>query len=334
MLVEGLVSLRSGGFGLDNEAMFIGSWLVVGVLVLLMAGPSYPAGALFVIPPFAIAVSLYMDRCLRASHPSPYFQIGVDLGIVLALVLAVALADGFFYKLPDVYPSALWSLPGTPVTITAGEDPAIPLWKLWFLPGPFLLLFGAVLIFLFTVFQRLQALPFVVSGVSLLMLFFANTVLMPIFYPPLAEYLSTRLQSHLKTTRYATQQESPKFYLLARSDQMASLIYYLNQNPEQPLRLMRSRRALQTAIQQAGPEEPIVGILNERDYYQLPDALREQLEVVAAQQIWDLQRTAIIKTWMSEVDASQNYVLLVKQVPAHLKEAQDAVSEDTPAETW
>jgi 4-amino-4-deoxy-L-arabinose transferase-like glycosyltransferase len=206
-------------------------WFVLGLVVYSCSAFQEPGLLLPFYPPLAMLSGAYFSQAITAgeAHPLRSYQNSLTFLILVLLLTAVFSAILIFQVLPDDYVIGNWHFYGEPMLTTLNLakfkitlPEAIPLWKLWLTPGPFILLAGGLFLFILQASQRLSLTAPAAIGVFLVFLFFIKGVDLPILNravpQQIAQDLNRRFRSGDELTLYSTRPALKQvwFYLKAK----------------------------------------------------------------------------------------------------------------------
>lgn len=268
-------------------------WFGVGFVVYSFSAFQEPTALLPFYPPLAIITGLYLARVLEgeAGLGRAYSNTATLLVLVL-MSAAVLLAIFIFQVLPANYVDGFWQLPGRPTIafLDLGDHhidlpEAFPLWKLWLIPGPFLLLLGGILLFVLQVMQRL---PFTASasiGVFVVFFMFVKLLCLPGLSRPIPMMTAQAINRRVHP--------GDEIVLGSRHPDVKRSLFYLNRQPGVPIRFINDPNAIASyeTKTQANRHGQLLGLMREKSYYQNPDyAVREHFRILSCYWAWDANR--------------------------------------------
>jgi 4-amino-4-deoxy-L-arabinose transferase-like glycosyltransferase len=326
-------------------------WIGLGLVSTLITLETGPAVLMPVYVPLVILVGLYLSKMVESIAASPSYQWAAD-GVTLMLFgLAVFLTYFVFQFIPDDYPGPLWSMPG-PATLSSLFIPLspsapgfdllsklpffnkelelpnlFPVWKLWLLPGPFILIISGVLLYLLNKTQRSQEIPIALLGISVISLVFISYIGIPVFSRPVTERLAQTINRRI----LAMEREShhPAHYTIVINAQedpdLMRLPFFLNLNS--PKRQLASRfwmsespQATAELLAKASSQHRVLGVMDEKSYYAMPTRTRMGLRVLDNHWQWCAKHSTDSSCWwvhkkdQGNFDRMTDEVLLVEHL--------------------
>jgi hypothetical protein len=188
-----------------ESTLFLRLWAALGIAVFL--GMSPDLGLILTVPPLAVLSGQLWLR--ETDRPSATLNRLMDLTVLLMMGLGLGATLVIFQMLGDGYPGSVWLLPGLPmlksISLMGQTFPlpeAFPIWKLWLLPGPLLLLTSGMILFLTRLLNQPQWNAIVLFAMGGLWLAFMGWVATPVLVWPVETKLAQHVQA-LETTQVA-----------------------------------------------------------------------------------------------------------------------------------
>ena len=268
-------------------------WFGFGLLVYSVSAFQEPTTLLPFYPPLAIITGVYLARVLEGeaglSHP---YNNTVTLMVLVLLSAAVLLAIFIFQVLPANYVDGFWQLPGQPTIafLEIGDHridlpEAFPLWKLWLIPGPFILLIGGILLFILQAMQRLSLTASASVGAFMAFFLFVKLLCLPVLSRPIP-----MMTAHAINRRAHSGDE---IVLASQHPDVKRTWFYLNPKRGVPIHFIHdpSTIAEYEEKHQAQRRGQLLGIMREKSYYQNPDyTMRERFRILNCYWAWDASR--------------------------------------------
>lgn len=279
---EWMAHKRSAGPShLGKEPLILlASWLCVSLAVSWIFSPAETIT--FLIPciaPLACMMGSYVARFFDGEEPTNAYRWSVELTIISIAILAVLLSIFLFNTLSEVHPVEFWHFPG-PAVISQLHivkdielDPPFPVWKLWLTPGPFILLFTAIVLYTLHTLRRSRQVCVTLMALWIVFLLFMKFLFIPVLQRPVHRENAITVQKLLKpnTTLWIdnTQRELlPTFFYLNLTDKRQSIFF--SKDPAADL-----TRWLQSPMYHR-----MVGVIPEQYYYALDPELRTNMRIL------------------------------------------------------
>ncbi|MBY0402255.1 MAG: hypothetical protein K2X66_00010, partial [Cyanobacteria bacterium] len=338
-LLGGLIDPKGlrKSFHKNREAMiFLLLWVIMGFAFGLIFNEQGLSAILPLYMPIILFVGFYLSKILEGLGDSPTYQLATDGVIFVLFGLAIFSTYFIFQFLPDEYPGSLWGLPGpavihkiliplkegAPFYSTLSHLPffnkdillpnLFPVWKLWLLPGPFILIISGVIIYLLSKTDRSQEIPVTLLGISVISLVFLSYIIIPIMSRPLSQEMAslinhqislTREEKPLKTITTTPKKPIPQDSCLVVVDpryepQLLRLPFFLSppQQNSQPTSAVQQGcpqfvfvedpKSIETLLNSSSEHYKVFAILDENHYFDLPESLRHHLRVMANHWKW------------------------------------------------
>lgn len=241
-------------------------------------------------PPIAILAGYYLGQVLEASSGLKTQAYDNTLMVYIAVLMFGAVMGSIlvFQVIPSNYVAGFWHLPGQAVieTLKLGKHQidlpeAFPLWKFWLIPGPFILLLGGFVLFLFQSERRTATTPFILVGTFVVFLLFVKLLYLPIMHRPVAEQFAKRINQQAKP--------ADQIVLYSLQPDVKRVLFYLNAKTLAKTRVISKPEELQQAL--LDPPGAVYGIMREHSFFQeLPFDTRDLLQVRAFNWKWDMSR--------------------------------------------
>ncbi len=258
-------------------------WFLLGLITLSLSHSQEMTQMLPFYPPLALLMGGYLGQAMQgALVRQERFENTVAVLILVTLACAVGLTLLIFQIIPSEYVQGFWFWPGKPLLenldfakhlIDLPE--AIPLWKLWLVPVPFLLLVGSVCVFVMLVMRRTALIPAAVIGSALLFLFGVKLLYLPILDRPIAQSFAARINHFAKP--------GDQIILYSMNPDVKRTAFYLHYNPKIQTRFIRTPERLSAMLNQASGQT--FGVLTERDYFDSIN-IRDRFLMHVAQFSW------------------------------------------------
>lgn len=300
---------------------WLGAWLVSGLLLLSLSLFKEPSLMLPCYVPAALLVGCYLGRVAELLENTPVFTNTLSLYILGLMSLAVMGTVVVFQVLPVDYPAGHWTFPGLPILtalqfqdFTIPLPEAFPLWKLWLIPGPFILVLGGALIFIQHMLRQIPQCVAALVGTSLVFLLFLKLLYLPVMHQPLAQQFAESFN------RAAS--PSDRIVLYSLHPDAKRLLFYLKPEKREQTRIVRHPGQIQAQLQEMSSGR-LYGMIHETHFFQELDyPERSLLQVYHQAKKWDsaesqeLSRLFLIK--LPQFQQMQARWLLFQSPPRHM----------------
>lgn len=308
-----------------DAMMLMVFWFVAGLLLISLLGWQEETDMLWILPPFAILAGLYAGHYAETNVFSPVYRWATDLGIVCIMVGAILTAVLFFQILPDNYATEFWTLPGAAMFQAEVDEMALqfPIWKLWLIPGPLILLAGGVALYIFRMSERPQAVVLTMGATLLTFFLFLKGVYLPAIHRPVIPMMAQSASRLAGDARMGMFIYDPAYDL-------TSAVFYLRPNLLPATILTSGKSALleRLLLKRSGQGGGTYGLIKDRDYYRIEPGVRKYLRVVRSNWLWDLEQRAefykALRNVETDFEKMTYRVLLVEVLPqAVIDETED-----------
>ncbi len=265
----------------EPDVMLLLIWSVLGVL-------AFPANPVLVLSPLCLLTGAYVVNGMLEPRIPRSFRLATDVTILVMMGLAVYLTLSVFQALPDEFPGLAWRLPGIPeihqiqLIKTFELESPFPVWKLWLLPAPVLLIITGFLLYLSLVVERYQWVIETLALGALIFCLFINGIVTPVFSRPVGESLASTLTRQMEgEDRVFIFSDSPEL-----STQLQRAVFGLPYRSGTPWLVFFETQQLNDHLH--GPAEAgrLFGIIDEQSYYRLETRTRLQLRVLDKEWKW------------------------------------------------
>jgi hypothetical protein len=269
---------------------FVTSWTLCSILIyLIMPFFNVYVPTLVIWPPILMLVGAYLASWMDRGKPSLAYGIASDATVFLLLSLAVATSWLIFAELPDVFPLQSWFYGGTPylseLTFHGKTIPlqgVFPLWKVWLVPIPLLLLLGGLIQFILNLIGRSNWGSVLLIGWSLLFVGYFGGINLPLLVRPIERHAA---QQVLALSRHGDIQ--PTLGILDTRQRLFQIPFYFSRRLHRPERIAFFNRTDAFARWLEG--RALAGelaVLDERDYFSLPAEDRLRLRIRFSEPRW------------------------------------------------
>lgn len=265
--------------------LWLAVWFLVGLVFCSASVFHEPSLILPFYPPVAILAGWYLSVAMGLENDSTYNRLltGHTLGL---MGLAVTVTVIVFQVLPSNYVSGFWKLPGMP-TVTALEilgetielPEAFPVWKLWLIPGPFILLIGGLCLYVFHTSKRMIATGFTLVGTCTLFLLFVKLAYLPVVHRPVPQAFAQALNHQAR--------ERDRIVLYSTHPDIKRVLFHLDSRHLPNVRFVKSPGELSKAL--AYEDGRVYGVIRENAFFNdLPSGDRMLLRVNRFNWKWDM----------------------------------------------
>lgn len=304
-----------------NSTIFLVLWLFIGGIGALLSGATGTLTFLTVLPPFFLIVAHYLSNIAGSTLP---YEVATDTAILVLLVMAVAITVVVFQYLPDDYLGAVWMLPG-PAVISKLElgkhidlPNLFPVWKLWLLPGPFLLLGGALYLFFLSRTEHSHEIPMAMVVLNGLFLVFLTLCVIPILNRPYGTQFAQTMSRQLLIAPHSHDPSVaavPSVVIFPNQDYQLLRVPFLMEE-----RATFGQRSPQTHIitdpervkaALSGPLDtlPRFALVDEQTYYRLSPKARSNYRVLEHHWKWCPASPASMACWIPRMKKTKTYGL-------------------------
>ncbi|HEY9686683.1 MAG TPA: glycosyltransferase family 39 protein [Coleofasciculaceae cyanobacterium] len=283
----------------DNQSAtpWLFAWLLLGVGVASFSAFQEPSLMLPFYPPVAILIGSYLGRSAEAAVGTRFFNRTMSIYVVILMALAVMMASLIFQVLPSNYVNGFWHGPGQPVLefleikdhkIELPE--AFPIWKLWLIPAPFILLLGGVLVYILQVMRRVSTSTVALIATSAVFLLFLKAVYLPMIQRPVPQAIAEALNKQV------TQQDEIMLYSL--HPDVKRVLFYLDADKLDQVRFVRQPKQLEKRL--AEGQGRVFGVIREKSFFNdLDYNYRNLLHVNYFDWKWDTSRLGELRKFMA-----------------------------------
>lgn len=294
---------RKLGSPKEPRVLFLLTWTALTAAYYMLW---VPPGSLYLylfLPALAILTGHFLSVILEENRPDSILRTTTEGTILMLMLVSVLLSVYIFQVLPDDYPGHLWTLSGKPILyqlhfghkdIELAEP--FPVWKLWLIPGPAILLFGGLIMYFIKMSERYNAIPETMITMFLVFLGFYSAVASPAVNRPLGQYYAKQLAAFAQTYNVTGSGKHllPVVFYSSQeflSPPVSETLFYWNTHNRHPIYLFQHPQDLSNYISTissgADPLIPIaMGIMTEEDYYSLPAEEREHLRIRGQEWTW------------------------------------------------
>ena len=265
-------------------------------------------------PAVALVVGYYLGRVMEMGETSRAYNTLIGIYIVSLMLLAVGLTVFVFQFLPDNYVTGFWQLPGIPLIESLGREITleypIPLWKMWLVPAPFILIAGGTVLYFMFENRRLHLAGFALIATSLAFLVFFKAVYMPVLTRPVAQTLAAHVNRG--------PQKAERIVVYSRHADLKRALIFLDDDLANKLEFVDSPQALKNALAQRPEKGALYGLSRGRDFYDLDGDLRATLRVEDANWKLDVSRfpelARILRARLPMFDRMESHLVLFQSV--------------------
>jgi hypothetical protein len=280
------VTIRRGGSGIQPWQNWLAAWFGLGLLACSLCMFKEPSLILPFFPPVMILLGDYLGRMTESVDGTPAYRNTMALFLIATMAMAVLITILVFQVLPSNYPVGFWHLPGKAVIppIHLGkkiELPEFPIWKLWLVPAPFILMVGGLVAFVQQLLRRHPQCVMALIGTTMAFLLFVKAIFLPVLHRPVPEVFAGKL-NHQVTQR-------DKIVLYSLHPDVKRVLFYLSPSQVSRTRFMRRPADMQTALN--ADRHAIYGVIREGSFFDdLDYSYRNLLRVDRADWKWDTSR--------------------------------------------
>lgn len=285
---NGLIGRRGNLQSATPWLLWLCGWFVLGVLVYSCSVFQEPSLMLPFYPPIAILAGYYLGQVLESASGLKTQAYDNTLMVYIAVLMFGAVLGSIlvFQVLPSNYVAGFWHLPGQAVleSLKLGKHQidlpeAFPIWKFWLIPGPFILLLGGFVLFLFQSERRTSTTPFVLVGTFVVFLLFIKVLYLPIMHRPVDEQFAKQINRQAKP--------GDQIVLYSLHPDVKRVLFYLSADKLARTRLMNKPEELQQTL--VDPPGAVFGVMRENSFFQeLPTDTRDLLQVRGFNWKWDM----------------------------------------------
>lgn len=308
---------------LRNEPWLL--WLAVwsGLLLLVYSFSAFqePTLLLPVYPPLMILGAYYVSRVIELPDATPVYNNMMAVTVVGLMLVAVLSTLMVFQVLPNDYVLGFWHMPGQPVlaALKLGKHvidlpEAFPFWKLWLIPGPFILLAGGVVLYVMQISRRTPQTVIALIATSLLFLLFIKGLYLPMLQRPVPQAFAQRLNKQT--------QANDRIVLYSLHPDVKRVMFYLADDQLARTRFVRNPAGMQQSLAgTAGGNSTVYGVIREKSFFNdLEFELRSLLRVNQFNWKWDTNRLGELRKFLVVrqplFDKMKSDMIFFQSVPA------------------
>ncbi|MDX2085661.1 MAG: hypothetical protein SFZ03_09765 [Candidatus Melainabacteria bacterium] len=277
--------------------LLLTGWSILALATYVLASCfNAPAATLMLWPGLLMLTGAFVGSTLEKIRLTPGYSAATDGTVLTLLALAIGATVVIFFEMPNPYPGSVWSLPGRAFLhhlqfgdlLTLKLPEAFPVWKLWLVPLPLLLILGALSVFACRLFNRASAAGATLSVWVALWLLYVACIALPIVQRPLERSMTLEwwrlasVASEKSRVEYVAGYPSVFAPFFLEEAGFLSAATRLQQ-PKTAAELLQLT-LLTTAM---NPTQPaLIGLTSESAYYRLPPAMRQHIRVLKAEPRW------------------------------------------------
>ncbi len=252
-------------------------WFFVGVGFYSLSHFQEPTVMLAFYPALALLAGYYLGRALEMGETTRAYNAATGGYIVVLMLLAVALTVFIFQVLPDDYVLGYWHFPGQAlltalhVGIEIPLEEPIPLWKLWLLPGPVILVAGGTVLYFMFENRRVHMAGFALIMTCIVFLLGVKSLYLPILHRPVPATLAAELERQVPPPR--------EVLIYSRHPDLKRVLFYLNPDLSGRVRFLSSPESLAALLRQPDTGGDVYGVIRENAYYALDPSIRQRLRI-------------------------------------------------------
>jgi 4-amino-4-deoxy-L-arabinose transferase-like glycosyltransferase len=299
-------------------------WFGIGFIVYSLSCYQEPTSLLAFYPPLAILTGQYFAKVSEVKLRNPVYGFqGTLLAVILILLLsAIALTIILFHIVPNTFAAEFWSFPGQAILefiqikdLTIPLPEAFPVWKLWLVPGPFILLLGCFTLSLIQSEKQFTLLPTLLLSTLILFGIFFRLIYIPVFSRPIAKTLASEISQRLE---HSAQHTKEAVVLYGQSPNIKRIFFFLSPKATQVAKITQSEDHLRTLANRSNTYT--FGVIPNQDYYRLLHQNSPQnLQLVNYQWSWgmeyvnELNKVFLMKS--PQFSQMQSGVILFSKIP-------------------
>lgn len=290
-------AFRKGFNTIQSGLSWMFAWFLLGLVVYSFSHFQEPSMMLPFIPPVAILVGAYLGRSVENTVGTKVFNGTLSGYIIMLMTLAVLMAILIFQVLPSDYVNEFWKGSGKPVIeflmisdhkIELPE--AFPLWKLWLIPGPFILLIGGILVYVLQIMRRMPNAALTLMGTFAIFLLFVKATYLPTVHRPvplaIAQAINKQVTSHDEIVLYSWHPDVKRVLFYLDADKLDQ-VTFINKPAQLEKRLAANKGRL-------------YGVIREKSFFtDLDYSYRHMLRVNYFSWKWDMSRLRELRKFMA-----------------------------------
>lgn len=300
-------------------------WFLAGFLLYSSSAFQEPSTVLTLLPPLAILTGYYFSKVAETKGKVTLntFQNTLIIVILLILFSTILLTVVLFHVTPNNFPQDFWAFPGIAMLESIYGFPlpeAFPLWKLWLIPGPFILLTGCFALSLIQSEKQFVLLPSILLTTFITLGLYSRWVYLPMFSRPAAQKLASQVSTQIN--QFASDTES-KVILHGHTPNIKRILFFLNKKASQSAQLTHSQDSLKQSINTEN--HYVFGIISNQQYYHMLDeADRQNLQLIDYRWNWEMANLSelgkILVLKNPQFSSMQSGAILFSRLPETLAE--------------
>lgn len=323
-----------GGQQAQNWMNWLLLWFVMGFIVYSLSVFQEPSQMLPFYAPLAMIVGCYLAQVVELSGgktPERYEPILITY-IMLMMALAVILTIIIFQVVPSDYVAGFWQLPGMAVirSFEFGDKlfelpEAFPLWKLWLIPGPFVLLIGGFTLFILQAGRKMTLTPLALTSTMVLFLLFIKAVYLPIMQRPVPRLFAQQINKQAKP--------GDQVLLYSIHPDLKRVLFFIQPDKLPRTHLIRDKEKFGQYLEQGRGQ--VHGVIRERSYFEDLDYRdRTMLRIDQYNWRWDMTRLGemakLLIVRLPDFEKMRSEMLYFQSLPAETIRTlrQEAAEED------
>lgn len=256
-----------------NWLLWLTLWFVTGFVMLSLSNYQEPGAMVVFYPALAMLTGFYLGRAMEMGETSRLYNAATGVYIVTLMLLAVLLTIFIFQVVPDDYVSDYWQLPGIALLSILEMEP-IPVWKLWLLPAPFILIAGGTVLYFMFENRRLHMAGLALMATTLIFLVFVKAIYLPVLHRPVSQTIAAKLNRQAR--------QPARILIYSIHPDLKRVLFYIDPALVSGVRFVTDPDTLHDYILSAGPDTHVYGVMREVSYYNLEPAVRERLRIEEA----------------------------------------------------
>lgn len=313
-------------------------WFLLGFIPLSLAVFQEPSQILPFMAPLSMMVGYYLGQVMESSGGKvpEHYEKALTFYIGFLMAAAVLSTIIIFQVVPSNYVEGFWHLPGMAVVESFTikdhliEFPeAIPLWKFWLIPGPFVLLIGGFTLFILQTGRKLSFTPLALASTMVILLLFVKAVYMPIMQRPVPLQFARQLNKAVET--------GDQILLYSLVPDVKRVFFYLAPDKLPQTHISRDRNRISTHLESGSGV--MYGVMRERSFFNdLGYGTRSLLRINQYNWRWDPARlgelSKLLLIRLPNFDAMRSEVIYFQTLPAETvrtlrEEASRPVEEES-----
>lgn len=324
-----------GGQQAQNWMNWLLLWFLIGFIVYSLSVFQEPSLMLPFYAPLAMIVGCYLAQVVEASGgkaPDRYEPVLIAY-IMLMMAMAVILTVIIFQVVPSDYVAGFWQQPGMAVirSFELGKHlielpEAFPLWKLWLIPGPFVLLIGGFTLFILQAGRKMTLTPLALTSTMLLFLLFIKAVYLPVMQRPVPRLFAQQINKQAKP--------GDQVLLYSTHPDLKRVLFFIQPDKLPKTHVIRDKAEFGQYMEQGRGR--VYGVIRERSYFQDLDYRdRTMLRVDQYNWRWDMTRLGemakLLIVRLPDFEKMRSEMLYFQSLPAETIRTlrQEAAQKDT-----